>query len=140
AEAGNLIAEEELGVFLNARNHADVLTLDVEEQRTRNRILSGANSVEARGHAIHRCHLETVTVLVVETQAEHTHRIRLSIKTGQGFSVITSDFDDAAVTTQCVANGALVILVHRGDSLEGFATSVQNFLFEDLTRTVVGSR
>ncbi len=110
-----------------------MLTLDVEEQRTRYRILAGADGLQARRHAVDGGHLQTVTVLVIEAQTEDAHRIGLGIQSRQGLGVVTGDLDDATVAAQVVAGIALDLGVT-------VAAGVQHLLLEDLTRAVVGGR
>src|SRR5690606_8526266 len=81
-QAGHLLGQEELDIFLDARDDADVLALHVEEQRTRNRILACGDGLERRRDARHGGDLQRVAVLVVEAQAKDADGVRVGLQAG----------------------------------------------------------
>src|SRR5690606_286492 len=81
-----------------ARDGADVLTLDVEEQRTADRIFAGSNGFQRRGDTVNSGNLQRVAVLVVEGEAEDTDSVGIGGQAGQGLGVVTGDFDDNVLT------------------------------------------
>src|SRR5690606_22765203 len=101
AIARDTFGKEVLGEFGQARDDADMLTLDVEEQRAADRIFAGSNGLQRGRDAVDSGNLERVAVLVIEGETENADGVLVSGQARQRFGVITSDFDNHVLTEGC---------------------------------------
>ena len=108
----SFVGDEEGGVFLQAGDDADMCALDVEEERTRHRVLTGGDGFGRGRDAGHRADLQLVLVVFVERQAEDADTVRVCVDTGQRFRVVAVDVDRTAVGTQVHAGVFRVVFRH----------------------------
>jgi len=137
--ADRLLADEFVDIFRDARDGSDVLSLHVEEERSRNRIRARRDVVEARLDAIHEASANAVTVLVEEAVAKDSERRRVCDELLYDEVVVFASLHVGAVLANRVTDplvGGLVRLLERFDLGEGLAASLQR----EFVERVAGSR
>src|SRR5215217_1428132 len=92
--ARDAFRQEELNVFFDARDGADVLALHVEEQRAGDRVFASGDGVVGRNNAVDGRNLEGVLVLVVERQTKHADGVGVRGQASQGLGVVGREIDN----------------------------------------------
>src|SRR6056297_1626021 len=142
--ACDFVSDEELRVFLQAGDHADMRLLDVEVERTRHRVFTRSDGFGRGRHTAHGGDLELVGVVLVESEAEHADAVGVRVDARQRLGVVAVDVHGLAVGAHVEAGILGVVLghaaVHHRLHRAGFLTAdQQNLLFEDFARAVLGA-
>jgi hypothetical protein len=116
--------------------------LDVEEQRTRNRVGAVSNGGASRNDAANGGNLQLVGIVFIEEQAEHADRVLVGSEASQRFRIIAVDVDSLAVLANCNALLLGILLVNTSldvkvESASGLAASEQQLLFENFAGAVL---
>ena len=125
---------------------ADVRLLQVEEQRTRHRVLARGDRLGRGRDARHGRDLQHAGVVLVEGEAEDADAVRVALDAGEGLGVVAVDVDRGAVGAELhagVVGRVLVAALERDDRLQraGVLAALQDhLLLEDLAGAVLGAR
>ena len=116
--------------------------LDIKEQWTRHRILTGRNSFRRRRDAAHCRHFQLVLVVLEKRQTKDADTVRIGVDACQSFGIIAVDINRATILTH-IKTCIFSIIFRHASSHHGFhgtgdlTSFQQHFVLENFSSSVL---